>query len=90
MHDLLLEDKSPFGTWAENVLAWEKRPSTVMVRYEDMVRDPGGVVDRALAAVGCRVSRINDGVPTFDSMKKEDARLVRRGQPGSSWLRGDQ
>jgi hypothetical protein len=83
MHDLLLEDKSPYGTWAENVLAWEKRPSTVMVRYEDMVRDPGGVVDRALAAVGCRVPRINDGVPTFEGMKKEDARLVRRGQPGS-------
>ncbi|HSQ57974.1 MAG TPA: sulfotransferase domain-containing protein [Gemmata sp.] len=83
MRDLLVEDRSPYGSWSENVLAWEKRPATVMVRYEDMVQDAGGVVDCALAAAGCRVPRIAEGIPTFDSMKKEDARLVRRGQPGS-------
>jgi hypothetical protein len=83
LRDLLLEDRAVYGSWAENALAWEKRPATVMVRYEDMVLDPGGVVDRALAGAGCRVPRVNDGVPTFDSMKKENDRLVRRGQPGS-------
>ena len=47
------------------------------------VLDPGGVVDRALAAIRCPAKRISDGVPTFDNMKKEDAKLVRRGKPGS-------
>ena len=83
LRDLLLEDKSPYGSWGENVLAWEKRAATVVVRYEDMVRDPGGEVDRALARAGCRAARVNDGVPSFESMKKEDGKLVRRGQPGS-------
>ena len=83
MHDLLAEEQSPYGSWGENVTAWAARPATVVVRYEDMVRDPGGEVDRALATIGCRAPRVSDGVPTFDGMKKEDARLVRRGQPGS-------
>jgi hypothetical protein len=83
LRDLLLEERGPYGSWSENVLAWEQRPATVMVRYEDMVVDPAREVDRSLAAAGCRVPLIADGVPSFDSMKKEDSRLVRRGQPGS-------
>ncbi len=83
LRDLLLEERSPYGSWAENVLAWAARPGVVVVRFEDMVLDPGGVVDRALAAVRCPAKRTSDGVPTFDGMKKEDAKLVRRGQPGS-------
>jgi hypothetical protein len=83
LHDLLQEDRSVYGSWAENVLAWSKRPGVVVVRYEDMVLDAGGVVDRALGVIRCPAKRISDGVPTFDSMKKEDAKLVRRGKPGS-------
>jgi hypothetical protein len=83
MRDLLLEDRSPYGSWSENVLAWTSRPNTVVVRYEDLVRDSGRVVDRALSVAGCPATRISAGVPTFDTMKQEDAKLVRRGQPGS-------
>jgi hypothetical protein len=83
MWKLLNEKRSPYGSWAENVLAWNKRPGVVTIRYEDLVLDPGRVVDRTLAAVGCHAKRISDSVPTFESMKKEDAKLVRRGQPGS-------
>jgi hypothetical protein len=83
LRDLLLEEQSPYGSWGQNVLAWTARPNTVLVRYEDMVGDPGGCVDRALATVRCPARRVSAGVPTFDSMKKEDGKLVRRGQPGS-------
>ncbi len=83
MRELLLEERSTYGSWAENVLAWAVRPGVVLVRYEGLVLDSGGVVDRALAAVGCPAKRISDGVPSFDSMKREDAKLVRRGKPGS-------
>jgi len=83
LRDLLLEERSPYKSWAENALAWTSRPGVVVVRYEDLVRDPGGVVDRTMAMLGCPAKRIRDGVPTFEQMKKENPRLVRRGQPGS-------
>ncbi len=83
LRDLLLEERSPYMTWAKNALAWTSRPGVVVVRYEDLVRDPGGVVDRTMAKLGCPAKRIRDSVPTFEEMKKENPRLVRRGQPGS-------
>src|SRR5262249_27670995 len=83
MRELLLEERSAYGSWGENVLAWSVRPATVLVRYEDMVRDPAGEVDRALAAIGCPAPRISAEVPTFGGMKQENAKLVRRGVPGS-------
>lgn len=83
LRDLLLEERSAYGSWAENVSAWAGRPGVVVVRYEDLVRDPGGVADRALAAAGCPAVKISDELPTFEGMKKESGKLVRRGQPGS-------
>lgn len=83
LRDLLLEQRSTYGSWGQNVLAWTARPGTVMVRYEDLVRDPGGEVDRALAAIGCPAPRISDAVPSFEAMKQENPKLVRRGVPGS-------
>src|SRR5262245_36007094 len=70
LRDLLLEEKSPYGSWGENVQAWTSRPRTVVVRYEDMVLDPGGVVDRAFAAARCPAKRNSAGVPRLDSREK--------------------
>src|SRR5262249_33673306 len=81
--ELLLEERSTYGSWSESVLAWGVRPGTVLVRYEDMVRDPAGEVDRALTAIAYPAARTSDEVPTFESMKQENAKLVRRGVPGS-------
>lgn len=83
LRNLLLEERSPFGSWADNVRAWTARPNTAVVRYEHLVRDPGGEVERALAAVGCRLQRVSDDLPTFESMKKVNGKLVRRGVVGS-------
>jgi hypothetical protein len=83
LRELLLQQGSAYGTWGENARAWAARPGTVVVRYEDMLRDPGGEVDRALAAVGCPAPRVSDRVPTFEAMRKQSAKHVRRGVAGS-------
>jgi hypothetical protein len=83
LHNLLVEERSAYGTWSENVLSWTRRAGVVVVRYEDLVRDPGGVADRALAAANIPCSRVSDAVPTFERMKKERPQHVRRGQTGS-------
>ncbi len=83
LRNMLLAKDATYGSWAENVTAWAKRPGTVLVRYEDLVRDPGVTVDAALAAAGCPTPRVCDEVPTFEQMKKVNTKIVRRGVVGS-------
>lgn len=82
LRDLLLEERSPFRSWAENVLAWTSRPGVVVVRYEELVQNPGPVVERALRAIGCPTKRIKDEIPTFEQLKKKNPLIFRRGLPG--------
>jgi sulfotransferase family protein len=83
LRNLILDDRSEFGSWSQNVSAWTRRPNTVVVRYEDVVRDPAGTTDRALAAAGCQLPRVCDELPTFESMKQKNSKVVRRGVIGS-------
>lgn len=83
LRDLILETRSQYGTWSQNVEAWMARSQTVVVRYEDLIADPAGVVDRALAGIGMTVSPVSDYIPSFAELKQVNAKFFRRGIAGS-------
>lgn len=78
----ILETHSAYGTWAQNVAAWTRRPHTAVVRYEDLAADPCGVADRALAVVGLRPTPVSDHIPAFGELKEADGTFFRRGVTG--------
>ena len=83
LRDLILQNCPNYGTWSDSVRFWTARPNTAVVRYEDLVRDPGGEADRAFAKIGVSVKRVSEELPTFEKMKQENTRIVRRGVVGS-------
>ncbi|MCH8853876.1 MAG: sulfotransferase domain-containing protein [Planctomycetes bacterium] len=68
-----------FGTWSDHLRAWQPRtrPNMLLLRYEDMVGDPAGVV----AALGGFLSREQTGntLPTFASLKNDVPWFFRSG-----------
>jgi hypothetical protein len=83
LRNLILETRSPYGTWSTNVKAWLSRPGVVLIRYEDMVKNASGEIDRAIASLGLNCPLVTTTLPTFQEMKAVDQRLVRRGVVGS-------
>jgi hypothetical protein len=82
LRNLILETQSAFGSWATNVEAWTARPNTVVVRYEDLLADPLGVADRALASLGLHLLPVADAITTFDELREVDPKFFRRGVQG--------
>jgi hypothetical protein len=82
LRNLILETGSRYGTWAQNVDAWAARPNTAVVRYEDLVADPAGVADRALADIRLAREPVADHIPAFDELKEVDGKFFRRGVTG--------
>lgn len=83
LRNLILETRSTYGTWSDNVRAWRNHPGVAIVRYENLVRDSIGEIDRAFATLGLKCPVVTDALPTFQDMKSVDSRLVRRGVVGS-------
>ena len=83
LRDLILETRAGCGTWSSNVEAWTARPNTAVVRYEDLVADPCGVADRALEAIGVRLTAVSDAITPFEELKSVDPKFFRRGTQGT-------
>lgn len=74
--------KPLFGGWSENARSWTVYPSTVVVKYEDMVEDPVGVVSEALAQAGIMDEPIgvHGRIPTFEELHAKWPEFFRRGR----------
>jgi hypothetical protein len=83
LRNLVLESRSAFGSWSLNVDAWTARPNTAVVRYEDLLADPIGVADGALAALGLRLRPVSDAITPFDELRQVDPKFFRRGAQGA-------
>jgi hypothetical protein len=84
LKELIRGDHAQYGNWSSNVRAWGRQPNTVLVRYEDLVRSPREVVERAVAALGLSLRTRPDAViPTFEQMRSQRPKMVRRGKVGS-------
>ena len=80
---LMREERSPYGTWAENVAAWFARPNTQMIKFEELVAKPEEVADRVVAGLGLGLSpTVGGGVPTFDELNAVNPRFFRKGARG--------
>ncbi len=73
-----------FGGWSGNVLAWEaRRARTVVVRFEELIRNPIRIVEWAWTGAGQMGERADVRLPTFRELREQYPSLFRRGQTGS-------
>lgn len=74
------------GTWGGNVLSWldhGDRPLAV-IRYEELIADPGPVVERAVSSLVPELMPKRDApIPSFDELHSIDAAFFRRGKSQS-------
>lgn len=74
------------GHWGWMVLSWLEPPAPhrVVLRYEDLVRDPIGVVAPAVRSLLPHLEPDLDArIPTFAELHERDAGFFRRGTTGS-------
>ncbi|HEU4758659.1 MAG TPA: sulfotransferase domain-containing protein [Dehalococcoidia bacterium] len=73
-----------FHGWSGNVLAWAaRRARTVVVRFENLIRDPIRTVEWAWTAAGQMGERTDISLPTFQELRERYPLSFRRGQIGS-------
>lgn len=67
------------GSWSDHYIAWQPayRPHTLLLRYEEIVRDPAGTI--AQLASFLRIPALSSEVPGFASMKLLNPRFFRAG-----------
>jgi hypothetical protein len=74
------------GSWGNNVLSWLQpaSPHRIMLRYEDLIRDPRAAVTPIIAAVAPHLTRKPDAaIPSLAELRRHDDRFFRRGRVGS-------
>jgi hypothetical protein len=75
------------GTWNENVLRWvRQRPKgkTVVIRYEDLVKDPESELSNALKSLGLSQEKVDGGTkPSFEELHAKWPEFFRKGKSGS-------
>ena len=74
-----------FGGWSENVFGWLRQPvgRTALVRYEDLVADPVGVLRKAIAELHIGLKPISNHVPSFEELHAQWPTFFRKGQVGA-------
>lgn len=80
-----LENLIRSGDWNGWVLRWldRRRGRTVVVRYEDLVRDPGASVQDTFRRLGIALRPVADALPDFGDFHARWPQFFRRGKIGS-------
>ncbi|MET7970874.1 sulfotransferase domain-containing protein [Micromonospora sp. NPDC005305] len=72
------------GSWGQNVLSWLLPPAAhrVMLRYEDLIREPRASVERVMAELLLSgiTPRVDVGIPSFEELHAIDPGFFRRGR----------
>jgi hypothetical protein len=79
-------DTSGTGSWGHNVLSWLRppEPHRVLLRYDDLARDPYASVDRALTALLPGLRPLTGAtIPSFGELHQVDPGFFRRGRTGT-------
>lgn len=75
-------DEPGTGGWGRNVLSWLRPPSPhrVVLRYEELVREPTDAVQRVVGALAAQLRPLADArIPSFGELRQADDRFFRRG-----------
>ncbi|MEW9555958.1 sulfotransferase domain-containing protein [Nonomuraea sp. NPDC050783] len=79
-------DEVGTGSWGQNVLSWLRPPAPhrVMLRYEELIREPRRTVEKALDRLVPALRPLPDArVPTFAELHQVDSGFFRRGHTGT-------
>lgn len=79
----LVRGRVDFGGWAEHVASWDpdNRPNTLLLRYEDLITDTGGAIDRLAAFLHAR-PRAHQ-LKSFEELQRVNPRMFRCGDRGA-------
>jgi hypothetical protein len=73
-----------FGGWSANVMAWLDRPSTHVVKFEDLISDPINAVGQALDEMGFNYQQNKKkGAAEFAELHEQNPVLYRKGVSGA-------
>jgi hypothetical protein len=74
------------GGWGRNVLSWlqPQVPHRVVLRYEDLTREPGSAVEKAVTALLPELRLVDNAtIPSFSELQQVDRRFFRSGFSGT-------
>jgi hypothetical protein len=80
LRDLILEKRTAYKTWSENVEAWLARENTLIIHFEELIAEPIRVADRIAGFLGLDLPVVAEDVPTFDELKAKQPLLFRKGR----------
>lgn len=85
----IAEGRARFGSWAGHLQAWapRSRRNTLLLRYEHLVEDLPGTVDRISAFLRCRPQR--HSLPPRDELAQADGRWIRPASQQKVSLQGE-
>jgi hypothetical protein len=74
----------PYGDWSRNVLRWTRRRAAVAIlRFEDLLCDPAGVVARACEEIDVPLAPAAGQMLSFSYLHERVPMLFRRGVVGA-------
>jgi len=76
-------DEPGTGSWGRNVLSWLRPPAPhrLVLRYEELVREPTDAVQRIVVALVPQLLPLTDvRIPSFGELRQTDRRFFRRGR----------
>jgi len=82
IRELILETRSAYKTWSENVEAWAVHPNTMMLRFDELIADPARATDRAVASLGLNLPIVSEALPTFAVLQSAKPQHFRSGKRG--------
>ena len=83
LRNLILETRSPFGQWGENVTRWVARPNTAVLRFEDLLARPQLELEKALSLIQLKLQPCTGTPLDFKQLHQFNPFTFRRGQVGS-------
>jgi hypothetical protein len=78
--------RAGFGSWSNHAMGWTDQREvgrTVVVRYEDLIVDPIGQVNKSLDSLNLNLLPRGDQVPSFEELHSKWPNFFRRGIAGS-------
>jgi hypothetical protein len=81
----LIEGTGSYGGWSGNVRAWmARRTTTVVVRFDDLIKSPLDELRRAMATIGMKAPEAAAmNLPTFGDLQRLGPHFFRKGRTGA-------
>ena len=82
MKNLIVQSDIDYGNWGENVTQWtEREQRTILVRFEDLIREPENQIRRALSELTIcgSIPKQGKNFPSFEELHKKWPQFFRKG-----------